>query len=152
MKSAIVQYPGEDASAAQLLALAEQYRVAAHLLLKQQSRPKEPLSRAPFHLTAIHAIELYLNALLMHVGMKAAAIRGMQHNLSLRTKAAVTKGLVLRKRTATHLETISGNREYLASRYGAEMTSSPSQINRLTATLDEVAAKVTKIVSGTLQG
>lgn len=151
MKSAIAPYPGEAASAAQLLKLADEYRAAAHLLLKEQSRPKQPLSRAPFRLTAIHAIELYLNALLLHAGMDAAAIRGMKHDLSRRAKTAITKGLVLRRLTASHLDTIMGNREYLTSRYGAEMTSSESQINRLTATLDEVAAKVAKVVSGKSQ-
>jgi hypothetical protein len=39
-----------------------------------------------------------------------------------------------------------GNREYLVTRYGAEMTSTVSQINRLTATLDEVANKVTAMI------
>jgi hypothetical protein len=39
-----------------------------------------------------------------------------------------------------------GNREYLVTRYGPEMTSTASQINRLTATLEEVAIKVTKVV------
>ncbi len=50
---------------------------------------------------------------------------------------------MLRKLTAAHLQTLSANREYLITRYGPELAASASQINRLTATLDEVAKKVT---------
>jgi len=38
---------------------------------------------------------------------------------------------------------MAGNREYLVTRYGPEMAATISQINRLTATLEEVANKVT---------
>ena len=42
---------------------------------------------------------------------------------------------------------MAGNREYLVTRYGPEMTATTSQINRLTATLDEVANKVSAMMS-----
>jgi hypothetical protein len=104
------------------------------------------LSRAPCRLTAIQSIELYLNALLLHVGHEPSRIRGMQHDLFARTDLAIASGLHLRKRTAAHLSMMTGNREYLVTRYGPEMTATSSQINRLTATLEEVANKVTSMM------
>jgi hypothetical protein len=71
----------------------------------------------------------------------------LQHDLAARIDLATTSGLRLRKRTIAHLHTITDNREYLVTRYGPEMTATVSQIKRLTATLEEVAAKVTAIVS-----
>jgi hypothetical protein len=71
----------------------------------------------------------------------------MQHDLAERAEQAKRSGLQLRKRTVAHLSAMMGNREYLVTRYGPEMTSTASQINRLTATLEEVADKVTTLVS-----
>ncbi|WP_198327573.1 hypothetical protein [Mesorhizobium sp. WSM1497] len=96
------KYPTELASPQQLHELAEEYRKAAHLLL-QQGRPGKPLTRAPFRLSAIHAIELYLTALLLHCGHNPNQIRKMQHDLSARTEHALEAGLRLRTKTATHL-------------------------------------------------
>jgi len=126
--------------------LAEEYRKAAHLLL-QLGRRGDPLSRAPCRLSAIHAIELYLNALLLFMGQETTRIRGLQHNLAARSEMAIANGLQLRKRTAAHLSAMAGNREYLVTRYGPEMTATISQINRLTATLDEVANKVSAMMA-----
>jgi len=126
--------------------LAEEYRKAAHLLL-QLGRRGDPLSRAPCRLSAIHAIELYLNALLLFMGQETSRIRGLQHNLAARSEMAIANGLQLRKRTAAHLSAMAGNREYLVTRYGPEMTATISQINRLTATLDEVANKVSAMMA-----
>ena len=139
-------YPGQSATASQILQLADEYRKAAQALV-QQGRRGAPLSWAPCRLAAIQAIELYLNALLLHIGLEASAIRGMQHNLAKRTDQATAAGLKLRKRTAAHLTAMEGSREYLVTRYGPEMTGTVSQINRLIASLEEVAAKVTEIVS-----
>ncbi|MDX8508623.1 hypothetical protein RFM40_25165 [Mesorhizobium sp. VK22E] len=61
------KYPGELASPHQIHELAEEYRKAANLLL-QQGRPGKPLTRAVQVVGAIHAIELYLTALLLHRG------------------------------------------------------------------------------------
>lgn len=140
------KYPGELASPRQLHELAEEYRKAANLLL-QQGRPGKPLTRAPFRLSAIHAIELYLTALLLHCGHNPNQIRKMQHDLSARTEHALKAGLQLRTKTATHLQSLSQNREYLVTRYGPELAATTSQINRLTATLEEVAAKVTILIA-----
>lgn len=98
-------------------------------------------------MSAIHAIELYLNALLLFRGQETSRIRGLQHDLAARTEMAIANGLQLRKRTAAHLSAMAGNREYLVTRYGPEMTATISQINRLTATLDEVANKVAAMMA-----
>jgi len=116
-------------------------------LLLQLGRRGDPLSRAPGRLSAIHAIELYLNALLLFRGQETSRIRGLQHDLAARTEMAIANGLQLRKRTAEHLSAMAGNREYLVTRYGPEMTATISQINRLTATLDEVANKVSAMMA-----
>jgi hypothetical protein len=139
------QYPGDAATAEDMLRLAEEYRKAAHLLI-QLGRKRAPLTWAPCRLSAIHAIELFLNALLMHNGDESSAVRGMQHDLGKRFERAKHGGLQLRKRTASHLIAMVGSREYLVTRYGPEMTATVSQINRLTATLDEVAKKVATII------
>jgi len=143
--SNLAPYPGDTASVEQMLFLAEEYKESSKLLLSR-SRRGVPLSRAPYRLVALHAIELYLNALLLHTGTAPSAIRGLHHNLALRTEKAIASGLRLRERTAANLMALTASREYLVSRYGAELTSTTSQINRLTATLDEVAKKVRKFV------
>ena len=71
----------------------------------------------------------------------------MHHSFAKRTERAVASGLALRKRTEAHLTAIEGSREYLVTRYGPEMSGTDSQINRLTASLEEVAAKATEIVT-----
>ncbi len=139
-------YPGDLATPGQIRLLADEYRKAAHLL-QQLGRGGEPLSRAPFRLSAIHAIELYLNALLLHRGYAPSKIRRMQHNLAERTGLAIAGGLRLRSRTAAHLNALAENREYLVTRYGPELNGPTSQINRLEATLEEVAKKVTEMLT-----
>lgn len=133
-------YPGNAATIEQLLALAEEYRRAARLLFDHRRRG-HPLSLAPFRLSAIHAVELYLNALLRHEGHEPMQIRGLQHDLVTRSELAQQLGVVLRKRTAAHLADLVRQREYLVSRYGPELVSTTSNITRLMATLDEVALK-----------
>lgn len=139
-------YPGELATSYQVLTLAHEYRHAA-IHLAALGRPREPLSRAPFRLAAIHAIELYLNAFLLQRGHPASEIRGLQHNLAERLKLAASYGLQLKAKTAQHVNDLAENREYLVTRYGPEMTSSTSQLNRLTATMQEVSVKVSKLMA-----
>lgn len=139
-------YPGALATPEQLRLLAEEYRGAAHLLLAQGRRGK-PLSRAPFRLSAIQAIELHLNALLLHRGHEAAKVRSLQHDLDARTDLAVAAGLRLRRRTDEHLRALHRGREYLASRYGPELAPTASHVNRLVATLEEVASKVNALMA-----
>lgn len=71
----------------------------------------------------------------------------MQHDLSERTERAQEAGLRLRAKTAKHLQSLSQDREYLVTRYGPELAATASQVNRLTATLEEVAAKVTALIA-----
>ena len=71
----------------------------------------------------------------------------MQHNLATRAKLAVDCGLNLRKRTAAHLRELTDTREYLVVRYGPESPEKLSQLNRLNATLSDVAKKVEAVVS-----
>ncbi len=136
-------YPGDGATAVELFRLAEEYRRAA-ILLAGIRRPGQPLSRAPFHLTAIHAIELYLNSLLLSQGMKPCALRKLHHDLSARVGHDLAAGLALRSRTTTHLADLSRRREYLISRYDTDQIKTLSQINQLQATLDEIQSKVAK--------
>jgi hypothetical protein len=136
-------YPGERATAAELFQLAEEYRRAASLLMDMHRRG-QPLSRAPFHLTALHAIELYLNAFLLSRGLTPCDVRKLHHDLSARIGHEHAGRLALRKRTAAHLEGLSKRREYLISRYGTDQMRTVSQINRMRATLDELQSKVAK--------
>ncbi len=111
------------------------------------SKRGKPESRAPFRLVSLHTIELFLNAFLHAKGMKAAEIRGLQHDFSKRTDAAITRGLHLKKGTISHLHTLAETREYLVTRYGPEMTVKMSEINRPAATMQEVERKVSSITS-----
>jgi hypothetical protein len=49
---------------------------------------------------------------------------------------------VLRHKTAAHVEAAARDREYLLAQYGPQVLGGVSQMNRLLATMDEVAAKV----------
>ena len=140
-------YPGSEASAAEVCSLAAEYRLAAQSLLRS-ARKGKPLSRAPSRLCAIHAIELYLNAFFLHFGESPEQVRSRQHNLAERAQAALERGLILRKKTAEHLARMTRDREYLATRYGPELATSLSEVNRLMATLDEVGSKVTAVLLG----
>ncbi|MBS3648087.1 hypothetical protein KEU06_05520 [Pseudaminobacter sp. 19-2017] len=139
------QYPGEGATFTDLMRLAEEYRVAAQTLLPH-GRKGAPLSRAPCRLTALQAIELYLSAYLLASGLDRKSLRGLQHDVGARYRLAAAHGLVLRKRTADHLGHLTASREYVVARYCPEMTASLSQINRLIATLDELATKVKQCI------
>jgi hypothetical protein len=139
-------YPGDAANVSQLLQLANEYCRAAHSLLTTNNSSTSHFA-APGRMLAIHAIELYLNVYLLHVGLRADEIRGMQHDLSARGDLVVVKGLKLRKLTEAHLNNLAGNREYLVLRYDPGWKASASQINRLTATLDEIAKKVVQKVN-----
>lgn len=138
-------YPGETATPRQILLLADEYRRAADALLQTRRRGK-PLSCAPYRLVAIHAIELYFNALLLAAGHPSARLRGLHHDLAARIEFALSAKLKLRKRTLAHLHSLSETREYLITRYDPA-GSATSQLNRLAATLKEVADKVTSIVN-----
>ena len=140
-------YPGEAASAEEVFRLAESYREAA-AALKTVGRPREPLSRAPFRLAVIHAIELYLNAFLLKEGLGGRYMRTLRHDLGARAVEASARGLRLRVRTAAHLVAMAEDREYLVIRYETTQTTAMSQINRLQATLEELRTKVSQRLHG----
>ena len=137
-------YPGECATPQQFLSLADEYRRAAEALLPT-GRRGQALSRAPYRLVAIHSVELYLNAFLLAAGHSSTKLRGLQHDLGARTRFALDAKLPLRKRTADHLCRLAETREYLTARYDPECRAA-SQLNRLAATLADVAEKVTRSV------
>jgi hypothetical protein len=139
-------YPGSAASAWQILNLAHEFRGSC-LHLMARSHGSESHQLAPARVLAIHAIELYLNALMLDAGETPQSVRGLQHDLGARAKRAGECGLVLRQRTADHLHRLTTGREYLTARYGPELSGTLSQLNRLTATLEEVAHKVTDLVN-----
>ena len=134
-------YPGENATIDEMLELAKEYRAAANEL-KDRGKKGKPITRAPSRLCAVHALELYLSAFLRHCGKSAKEIRGLQHNLEERRKLVRENGLILKLNTENHLVQLTEGREYLVMRYGPEMTSKVTELNRLFATLDEVAKKV----------
>lgn len=126
---------------AQLLALAQEYH-AAHNHLMVRPNSGQAHASAPARLLAIQAIELYLNAFLRNAGESPQTIRGLQHDLGKRTALTIQRGLVLKKRTAEHLMALTATREYLSSRYGPELSSTWSNMNRIAATLQELFEKV----------
>lgn len=138
-------YPGDPATPQQLLALADEYRLAA-AELQHLHRKGAPLSLAPFRLVAIHAVELYLSAVLLAHGRQPSEIRALGHDLLKRAEFAQGFGLTLRKRTLEHLRSLCANREYLASRYAPVPRGAGFHVNQLLATLNEVAEKTTALV------
>ncbi|PAX07945.1 hypothetical protein [Sphingomonas lenta] len=139
------EYPGQTATPAQLCSLADEYRLAAKALAPL-GRSGDPRSRSPFRLVALQAIELYLNAALIHYGHDAVLIRGLQHDMAKRAEL-VAAGLRLRRRTAGHLVQLGKRREYLLARYDPSSGTLLSEVNRVTATLDEVARKVATLLN-----
>lgn len=133
---------GKKASVRDVLNLAAQYRAAAAKVGESPSRGKH----LPQRLLALHAIELYLDALLQAKGHDHQTIREFQHDPGERARIAVAEGLVLRKRTLAHLATLSSSTEYLVAKYAPELNSTLSQVNRVMATLEEISRKVRKVV------
>ena len=136
-------YPGERASAHGLHRLADVYRDAACRAAGSMQRG-DPLTAAPMRLLALQSIELNLSAYLVLGGMPAGEIRRLGHDLAARLALAGGAGLVLRRKTAAHVAAAARDREYLLARYGPELLGGVSQVNRLLATMDEVASKVGK--------
>ena len=134
-------YPGANASVCQIIDLADEYYTAS-ISLFQNADSARRLSRAPARLCSIHAIELYLNAYLRSQGDPPHKIRGHMHNLGAMVDQPSLAKLKFRKKTAAHLHEIAEKREYLVCRYGPELASEHSELNRLTASLVEVATKV----------
>ncbi len=136
-------YPSDRATAEQILLLAQSYRHAAQSLVAKKGTA---ISRAPCRFLALHAIELYQDALLLKHGHKAAAIRKTQHNIAMRAEMAAAGGLILRRKTVEHLSAATAQREYMQMRYSDDMPATLANLNRILATLEELAEKITAMV------
>ena len=90
---------------------------------------------------------MYLSAFLLHQGWSPPAVRGLQHDFAARVDHALRAGLKLRERTVAHLRTLAASREYLTLRYGPELIDPSSHTNRLAATLEELANKLTELMA-----
>ena len=134
-----LHYPGSTARPDELLRHADLYRDQAQVLLAAFGKAH---ARAPGHLLALQAIELYLNAFLRSHGEPHATSRGRQHDLERCAAAARAAGLDLRPRTEQHLRETRERREYLAVRYAAEMSLNFGPPSRMVATLNDVAERV----------
>ena len=128
--------------------LAAVYRQAA-LDLLDDPRYRKRTSSSPARLLALQAIELYLSAVLLARGHQPADIRALQHDLQARHAMATEAGLILRRCTGLHLQALARNREYLVTRYHPEAAGQLSELNRLRATLEEVAGKVSTLLLNT---
>lgn len=137
------EYPGARASPYDLNLLADFYRDSA-FRVAELVRPGQALSAAPLRLLAIQSIELNLSAYLLLNGVSAIEVRRMGHDLACRVKMASELGLVLRQRTADHIAAVVRDREYLIARYGPDCLSNVSELNRMLATVQEVATKVSQ--------
>lgn len=138
-------YPGEAANAQQLLDLAEEFRRAAEVL-RGNHRKRAVVSSAPFRLSAIHALELYLSAVLRASGLDPVDLRRLGHGLAQRVVMAESVGLQLKVRTRAQLMELETKREYLTSRYdpiGLDRT----QLNRIESALNQVASKVPPLIT-----
>ncbi len=133
--------PATSASAADLLRLADSYHAAALALLGSAGAP-DAAARAPARFCAVHAIELYLDAFLRGLGESPGRLRAHGHDLRLRAALAIDCGLALRRKTALHLIRLTRDREHLALRYGPSRAVQVCEINRLAASLEEIARKV----------
>ncbi len=142
-KSNETYYPGDAASVPEIMELASAYHAAALTLFGDGARGRT-LNRAPARLCSIHAVELYLNPFLRSRGVPNCQIRARMHNLADEDFVAT---LVLRRKTAQHLEAMTEKREYLIARYGPEVADRLTEITRLKATLGEVSKKTARVLS-----
>jgi hypothetical protein len=140
------EYPGSATTALQLKELALHYADAACIFEKLPHTPKG-LALVPFRLLAIHAIELTLNALLVHNSVKAEEIRAMHHDLHAHMVLAETFGLKLRLKTVKHISDLTANREYLVHRYDPTGSLQSGHLSRLIATLREVSKKTNQLLA-----
>lgn len=108
-------------------ALADAYKEAAHVLFLLNEGEKWPAS-APFRLTALHSIELYLSAFLRGSGSAPEEIRSAQHDFGKLAKLVREAKLHLQNRTIEHLDAVAAGREYLLSRYDPKFSATMSPL------------------------
>lgn len=127
-----------DPTPQEMLRLADEYAAAANKLEQQRSK-RQPFAEAPFRLAAIHAVELYLTAVLLAKGHDAKQVGKLRHDLCGRLKRA--GDLSLRRRTISHLSALTECDEYRATRYQPQNLTSPTPLTSMKATLNDVQAK-----------
>lgn len=140
--------PGARAEPFEILALAAVYRAAATQLL--EATPSTTIDFAPARLCALQAMELYLCAFLRSKGTTPTEIRSWMHDIAHHSESARRLGLNLRVRTVRHIHRIAQGREYVAVRYDPSMPLI-APTNRLQATLDELAVKVSRLMAPCLR-
>lgn len=133
--------PGDNATPQDVLVLANQYRSAFENLRRPKGAAAKALI-APAHLCAIHAIELYLHALLRQEGTPYPALRDHHHKLADMVTYECVAELNLRTKTIQHLKTMTDSREYVVVRYAPEMKHKRSNPTQVEATLKDIADKV----------
>lgn len=124
------------------LELAKEYDGAARFL-KERFQKQRPASRAPACLSALSAVECYLDAYLIAHGLQPAVVKELGHNLTQRSILAIAAELKLSKRTQAHLNTLNTSRDDLISGADKNCFAALSEVNKLFVTLDEIAQKVT---------
>ena len=138
-------YPGADARADEVIRLANHYRGAANDLLRLVEE-KGARRIAPCRLCAVHAIELYLNAFLLKLGIPQADPRQ-------RPRPRRARGAGQRRRSRAPAADGDPPGDDDASPRASVLRYDPGMaevapLNRLWATLDEIARKVTSAVGG----
>lgn len=134
-------YPGSDTDPADLLVLADQYGFAFRKL-QETKMPEGKLVGAPARLLGVHAIELYLNVCLRLDKLRPEEVRRFGHNLAAKADHPSVQSLALRQKTRLHLARLTDTREYLLVRYAPDRKKEFSEMTRLTATLADLAKKV----------
>ncbi len=144
MKMEASPYPGSEATPAELLKLAVQYRAAAQTLRRNGKRGRA-YYWAPFRLCSLQAIELCLSAGLRHAGADAKLVRGMQHRLAERLELFDPMGTLLKARTRERMTLLEEKREYLVVRYAPtelKQTLHPDTVLAIAAEVEEVTRKL----------
>lgn len=134
--------PAEDASAIQLLALAEEYHVAALQLLSNDiTRPGA--SRTPYRLLVLHGVELYLGAYLTARGQETGAIEHLNPDLEACLRSCQKAGLGLHTEAQAELLSLARRQEQQATGHGAQTAElRTEQVNRIWSALEDMAGKV----------
>lgn len=122
-----------------MLQLADAYAAAAVKL--DELRPKgkgNVLGQAPFRFAAMHAIELYLTAVLLAQGNDAKQLTKLRHDLRARLEKADVR---LRDKTVKHLNALTDHKEYRATRYQPQDLPNLTPLTAVTGALQDVRKK-----------
>lgn len=131
--------------AVDLLVLARQYGAAAC-----QLRPHgRETGWGPYRFCVLHATELCLSALLLHMGHGWRDIAKMQHDLTQRANLCARHGLTLRRRSLSLLSLLSEKGAYRGARYNPASIADDLHPAQLLALFVDVAQKVSVLIART---